>query len=100
MASEAAALRRAVLNQYKNFMYLARDYPAGEQYFRDRAKKAFVKNSALSDPAEIRKALDRGEFVIKEVEALYALRKYRTLRARYSDEEQARVAVSSIEELK
>jgi hypothetical protein len=50
----------------------------------------------LRDPVEIRKALDRGEFVIKEVEALYALRKYRSLRARYSDEEQAKVALDRI----
>lgn len=68
----------------------------GEEYFKARAKKAFSKNAQLRDPVEIRKALDRGEFVIKEVEALYALRKYRSLRARYSDEEQAKVALDKI----
>lgn len=56
-----------------------------------------MKQANLTDPTDIQKALDRGDFVIKEVEALYALKKYRVLRARYSDEEQALVSLDDIE---
>jgi len=62
---------------------MGRDYPAGYEYFRSRLKMAFIKNSSIKDEAEIRQLLARGEFVCKEIEALYMLRKYRTLKKRY-----------------
>jgi len=37
----------------------------------------------LQDSGEIDKAIARGEFVVKEIEALYMLRKYRAMKNRY-----------------
>ncbi len=67
-------------------LYHGRDYPAGYDYFRLRLKKAFEKNKQASDAAEIAKLVARGEFVIKELDALYKLKKYRYLKRSYYDE--------------
>lgn len=66
-------------------LYLGRDYPAGYDYFRQRLKIAFMKNRDVTDTETIHKMIDRGKFVIKEIEALYMLKKYRTLKRRYYD---------------
>lgn len=79
-------LRFAVKHLYKQLLYLGRDYPAGEEYFKKKLKQAFLKNKDVSDPEKIKMLIARGEYVIKEVEALYMLRKYRTLKQRYYSE--------------
>ena len=65
-------------------LYLGREYPLGYNYFRERLKKSFLKNKEVQDTVEITQLIKRGEFVIKEIEALYMLRKYRTLNKRYN----------------
>ncbi len=71
-------------------MYLGREYPLGWDYFRPRLKTAFLKNKDVSDPEKIKQLIARGEYVVKEIETLYMLRKYRTLKQRYySDESDA-----------
>ena len=67
-------------------LYLGREYPLGYEYFREKLKKAFLKNKDVTDPEQIKTMIARGEFVIKEIEALYMLRKYRTLKKRYYDD--------------
>uniref|UniRef100_A0A8C5S195 Electron transfer flavoprotein regulatory factor 1 n=1 Tax=Laticauda laticaudata TaxID=8630 RepID=A0A8C5S195_LATLA len=64
-------------------LYLGKEYPKGADYFRTRLKEAFLKNKEVKDPEEIKKLIARGKFVIKELEALYFLRKYRALKQRY-----------------
>lgn len=54
-------------------------------YFKNRLKTAFDKNKQINDQEEIKKLIGRGEFVIKEVEALYKLKKYRYLKHNYYD---------------
>lgn len=76
-------LRGEVIRLYKNLLYLGREYPKGTDYYRERLKSAFLKHKDVTDPQEIRKLVDRGEFVIKELEALYFLRKYRAMKKRY-----------------
>jgi hypothetical protein len=46
-------------------------------------KKAFSSNINLKDENEISKAVQRGEYVLKELDALYKLRKYRFLKKHY-----------------
>lgn len=72
---------------YKNLLYLGREYPQGSAYFRTRLKAAFMKNKDVTDPEKIEKLVAKGDFVIKELEAMYFLRKYRTLKKRYYDPE-------------
>lgn len=67
-------------------LFLGREYPKGYDYFRVRLKDAFLKNRDISDPEQIEILLTRGQYIIKELEALYMLRKYRTLKKRYYTE--------------
>ena len=80
-------LRSEVMAVYKELSYLGREYPKGQDWFKPRLKAAFMKNKDVKDPEEIQKLIDRANFVVKELEALYALRKYRTLKGRYYDED-------------
>ncbi|RXM33367.1 LYR motif-containing protein 5 [Acipenser ruthenus] len=47
---------------------------------------AFLKNKGVTDPEKIKELIGRGEYVIKELEALYYLRKYRAMKQRYYEE--------------
>nr|XP_033806751.1 electron transfer flavoprotein regulatory factor 1 [Geotrypetes seraphini] len=84
----AHPLRGEVVQLYKNLLYLGREYPKGAHYFRDRLKKAFMKNRDVKDPEKLKELIARGEFVIKELEALYYLRKYRAMKQRYYEEDE------------
>ncbi|KAJ5884163.1 hypothetical protein N7504_009035 [Penicillium tannophilum] len=79
----APELRRQVINVYKELLWLGREYPLGYKYFRDRLHRAFAGQAHLQDEEQIRKGVARAEFVKKEVEALYYLKRYRTLKQRY-----------------
>jgi len=79
--------RVKVLNLYKTLLYMGKDYPLGYKYFSDRCHKAFAKNSNEKDSQKVEEMIKRGEFVIKEIEALYRLKKYRTMKKRYYKEE-------------
>lgn len=46
-----------------------------------------MKNRNVTDPHEIEILIARGHYIIKELEALYMLRKYRTLKKRYYSED-------------
>ena len=83
----SSTLRGEVVQLYKNLYFLGRDYPKGADWFRSRLHTAFLKNKDESDPEKIKMLIARGEFVCKEVEALYMLRKYRTLKKRYYEED-------------
>ncbi|KAJ9138313.1 hypothetical protein NKR19_g7878 [Coniochaeta hoffmannii] len=77
------ALRREVISIYKELLNLGKDYPQGFDYFRPRLHRAFMANAHLTDEDAIRKGIARADFVRKEIEALYYLKRYRTLRKRY-----------------
>lgn len=65
-------------------LYLGRNYPMGYDYFRSRLKTAFLRNKDETDPQKIQQLVERGQFVVKEIKALYMLKKYRTLKKRYT----------------
>ncbi|KAL3267096.1 hypothetical protein HHI36_011236 [Cryptolaemus montrouzieri] len=77
--------RSRVIDLYKRLFHLGKDYPSGADFFRVRLHNAFMKNSKESDPDKIEKMIGHGEFVVKELETLYMLKKYRTLKRRYYD---------------
>ncbi|XP_068162493.1 LYR motif-containing protein 5A isoform X2 [Antennarius striatus] len=83
----ASPLKAEVIRLYKTLLYLGREYPKGSAYFRERLKAAFMKNKDETDPEKIRQLVGRGDFVIKELEALYFLRKYRAMKKRYYEVE-------------
>ncbi|KAI1499735.1 complex 1 protein [Biscogniauxia marginata] len=64
-------LRRQVIAIYKELLHLGKSYPLGGlSYVRPRLHGAFMANAHLRDEAEIRKGIERAEFVKKEIEAL------------------------------
>jgi len=77
-------LRRQVINIYKELLEMGRHYPLGYDYFRSRLHKAFMSKASLTDEEQIRQGIKRAEFVKKEIEALYFLKKYRSMKSRYS----------------
>lgn len=79
-------------------LYLGRDYPEGYDFFRKRLKRAFMKNADVTDQQQIELLIKRGEYVIKELEALYMLRKYRTLKKRYYSEENDSLLLKKLDE--
>ncbi|OTB00416.1 hypothetical protein M426DRAFT_324285 [Hypoxylon sp. CI-4A] len=83
MSAPNPELRRQVIAIYKELLNLGKDYPQGFTYFRPRLHKAFMGNAHLRSEEEIRSAIARADFVKKEIEALYYLKRYRTLRKRY-----------------
>lgn len=67
-------------------LYLGRDWPQGYDLFRKRLYKVFSKNSEETNPDKIKTMIKHGEFVVKEIEALYKLKKYRAMKRRYYDD--------------
>lgn len=66
--------------------YLGNEYPNGSKWFHDRLHQAFARNANVKDEKSVRELMAKGEYVVKEVEALYALRKYRAMKTRYYDD--------------
>lgn len=65
---------------------MGRDYPinsGGYPNFRRNLKLAFEKTKIESE-ADLTQALKKGDFVIKELEALYFLARYRDMKRKYS----------------
>ena len=67
--------------------YLGREYPGGADMFRAKCHNVFLRNSKETNADKIDKMIAQGEYVIKELEALYTLRKYRAMKKRYYDED-------------
>ena len=76
-----------VRDLYKRIIYVGREYPLGLNWVRDKAKTWFRQNAELTDEVEIRRAVAKGRFMVREMQAVIQLKKYRTLKKRYSQEE-------------
>lgn len=87
-----------VRDLYKRALIVGRDYPLGLNYVRDKWKQA-IRNPEncpscsyplLSTPSlecekEIRKAVGKGRYMIREMIGVIQLKKYRTLKKRYDN---------------
>ncbi|KAF4300969.1 putative lyr family protein [Botryosphaeria dothidea] len=83
MASINPELRHQVIRIYKELLYLGREYPLGYDFYKTRLHKAFASQAGLRDEEKIKQGIKRAQFVKKEIETLYYLKRYRTLRQRY-----------------
>lgn len=83
---------------FPQLLHLGRDYPQGYDFFRTRLKRAFIKNRDVQEPEKIKTMIKHGEYVIKELEALYMLKKYRTLKRRYYNEPVAEKIKADLEQ--
>lgn len=77
-------LREEVVQLYKNLIYLSREWPTD---LKPQIRKAFEKNRQVTNEEEIRKLIDRGNYVCREITATYHLRKYRAMKRRYYSDE-------------
>lgn len=77
--------RIRVLQLYKRLIYLGHDWPQpqGYNWFRAKCNKAFSANKHIKNPDAVEKLIERGNFVEKEIQTLYYLKRYRTLKSRY-----------------
>jgi len=82
--STSPALRQQVINVYKELLEMGKWYPLGYDYFRPQLHKAFMSQAHLKDEEKIKEGIKRAEYVKKEIEALYYLKKYRSMKQRYS----------------
>ncbi len=78
---------------YKRAILVGRDYPhpRGLNYVREQWKRAIRENSefeTIQDPTlrekELRKAVGKGRYAIREMIGVIQLKKYRTMRRRYN----------------
>ncbi|KAH8918589.1 hypothetical protein BT69DRAFT_1285574 [Atractiella rhizophila] len=86
MSQELKSLRYRARNLYKELRYLGHSYPDPSYNFNARLRKCFAASSSpevQGDVEKLRKQVEKAEFVKKEVEALYFLKRYRTLKRRY-----------------
>lgn len=86
MSGSLASQRGRVVDLYKTLLYMGREYPQGYTYFRDRCHGAFLRNKDLP-PDQVEQWLGKGDYIVRELEALYMLKKYRTLKRRYYNDE-------------
>jgi hypothetical protein len=73
-----------VRDLYKRFLMAGHVYPQGLDFVRAKAKVAFFKNENLTDELEVKKAIAKGRWWVKELTAIGALHKYRSLKKRYN----------------
>ena len=81
--------RSRVIQLYKQLIYLGREYPKEPDKFTAKIHAVFMKNAEETDAQKIEDLIDKGNYIVKELEALYSLKKYRTLKRRYYDTEEA-----------
>jgi len=73
-------LKDEVKNLYRTLLYLSREWPTD---IRPKIREAFKKNIRVTSEDEIRRLIDRGNYICREITATYHLRKYRAMKRRY-----------------
>ena len=64
-------------------LFLGREYPLGYDYFQPKCKRAFMGKRALTEEADVKKAVEFGEYICRELETLYHIKKFRAMKSRY-----------------
>ena len=77
------AIDPRVRDLYKRILVVGRDYPAGLDHVRERAKAEFGKRAGLTDDVDIKRAIAYGRYMVKEMIGVVQLKKYRTMKKRY-----------------
>ncbi|POY73235.1 hypothetical protein BMF94_3568 [Rhodotorula taiwanensis] len=70
---------------YKELYYLAKEYPDPNYRCNERLHKCFLAHVG-ADRDRLEAGIAKADFIKKELEAMYSLRKYRALKQRYYDE--------------
>jgi DNA-directed RNA polymerase specialized sigma24 family protein len=75
-----------VRDLYRRVLLVGRDYPAGLDYVKVTWKKAFRNPDNCPSKAsqqELNKAVARGRHMVREMEGVIQLKKYRAMKKRY-----------------
>jgi hypothetical protein len=73
-----------VRDLYKRIITVGRDYPGGIDVVRRKAKEYFAKYAHLKDEVNIKKAVARGRWYVRnELVGVIKLKKYREMKSRY-----------------
>ena len=88
--------RTKVIQLYKQLIYLGRQYPKEPEVMTSKIHNVFMKNATEKDPQKIEELIQKGNYIVKELEALYYLRKYRTLKRRYYDTDENQVTTPTL----
>lgn len=78
-----SSMHRLVRDLYKRFLLVAKVWPDGEEVLKNRVKEAFFRNKDLTNEEDISKAVYRGRMVVKELQGIIQMKKYRTMKQRY-----------------
>lgn len=71
---------------YRRIIIVGHDYPAGLDYVRSRAKREFAKRKDITDDVELKRAINYGRYMVKEMVGVIQLKKYRAMRRNYEPE--------------
>lgn len=82
-----------VRDLYKRAIFVGKDYPNGIEFVRQAWKKAIRESSITyqdgQDPVqaekELRKAVGKGRYAIREMIGVIQFKKFRTMKRRYGD---------------
>ncbi|GAA5908792.1 hypothetical protein JCM6882_008208 [Rhodosporidiobolus microsporus] len=70
---------------YKELHYLAREYPDPNYPIHKKLHGCFLAHVG-GDEEKVEAGIRKAEFIKKELEAMYSLRKYRAMKRNYYDE--------------
>ena len=78
-------MHELVRNLYKRFILAGKSYPLGLSHIREKVKEEFFKNKNISklDELEIKRAVARGRYSVKEIQKFSQFHKYRSISKRY-----------------
>ena len=72
-----------VRNLYRRILIAGKDYPTGLDAVKKKAKAEFAKRAHLEDGLELRRAVNYGRYMVREMQGVIMLKKYRAMRQRY-----------------
>ena len=70
--STTVSTRSRVIQLYKQLIYLGREYPKEPDNFTAKIHAVFIKNAGETDAQKIEQLIDKGNYIVKELEALYS----------------------------
>jgi len=77
-------MQARVRDLYKRILVVGKDYPLGLAHVREKAKAEFFKQKDLQEEVQIKQAVSRGRWMVKEMIGVIQLKKYRTMNKRYT----------------
>lgn len=97
-----------VRDLYKRAIFVGKDYPNGIEFVRQAWKKAIrestIANHNGQDPVqaekELRKAVGKGRYAIREMIGVIQFKKFRTMKRRYGDRDSQLDANEEAERIK